>query len=69
MIIIGAGGAFYFVYYITAGDKCEVPKLKCVKCKEKFSMADLMMDKTTYDILISMENWGSRWHSFSCLTH
>ena len=45
----------------------QVLKLQCIECKEKFSTADLMMDKTTYDILISMENWGSRWHCFSCL--
>ena len=46
----------------------QVLELRCIECKKIFNTADLMMDKTTYDILTSMEHWGSRWHCLQCLS-
>ena len=42
-------------------------KLVCYECKREYTTEDLNMNKTTYAILQSMIDWGSRWHCHPCL--
>ena len=41
--------------------------LQCHDCKLEYEIAELKMDQTTYLLLQSMEERGSRWHCQECL--
>ena len=46
----------------------EEVQILCYECDGVFPISALNMDKTTYYIVKSMADWGSRWHCSKCLS-